>query len=164
MSIVQEFYQLEVLAGQRIIVPGCEPTSYVSSKTLSYAFKNQLKCGTGYVPLKKALSSIQGSFVKYGVDWNRGNTRTMFFVFPAVIHTCDCNINVDWYAVLRSLATEDTTETTSYDYCSMNDSGYCPSPDFDSIPAPEQSPYLSPDTAGQLVGKVLPPIPPWQID
>jgi hypothetical protein len=160
---VLEYYQLEVLAGQRIIVPGCEPASHLSSRALSYAFKNQLKCGTGYVPLKKALANIPGSFVKIGKDWNRGNTNTTFFVFPAMTNDCTCAPRIDYYAILRGLATEEEPITTNYDYCSMNDSGYCPSPDFDSIPAPEPNPYLTEANAASLAGGILPPIPPWQI-
>lgn len=160
---VYESNQLEVLPGNRIIVPGCEPASYVSSRTLSYAYKNQLKCGSGHVDLKVALANIPGSYVKYGLDWGRGRTRTTFFVFPSQTRNCPCNSLVDYYAILKSLATEESVVEKSYDYCAMNDTGFCPSPDFDSIPEPESSPYLSEAEAGQLAGGILPPIPPWQI-
>lgn len=163
MSKVYQSFQLEVLPGNRIIVPNCEPTSYVSSRTLSYAFKNQLKCGTGVVDLKVALDNIPGSFVKYGNDWNRGGFRTRFFVFPEESRDCPCNTLTDWYDILRKLATPEEEITKNYDYCDMNNMGYCPSPDFDAIPPPEPNPYLSEGQAAALVGGVLPPIPPWQI-
>ena len=153
-----------MLAGGRIIVPGCEPTSYVSSLSLAYAFKNKLKCGTGYVSLKKALANIPGSTVKYCKDWGKGNTTTIFFVFPAIEKNCSCSDHIDYYAVLRGLATEDETITTSYDSCRHNDMGFCPSPDFDSIPPPERDPYVPENNAMTIAGGgVLPPLPPWQL-
>jgi hypothetical protein len=163
MSKVYESHQIEILPGNRLIVPGCEPTSYVSSRTLSYAYAKELKCGNGYVNLKAALAGIPGSYVKYGVDWGRGGWRTRFFVFPEQSRDCPCNILVDYYAILRSLAQEDQTVTENYDYCKMNDMGFCPSPDFKDAPEPEQSPYMTDVQAGLLIGGILPPIPPWQI-
>lgn len=163
MSKVYESHQIEILPGNRLIVPGCEPTSYVSSRALSYAYAYELKCGSGYVELKAALAGIPGSYVKYGVDWARGGWRTRFFVFPEQSRNCPCNTLVDYYAILRSLAKEDETVTEKFDYCKMNDMGFCPSPDFNEIPEPEQSPYVNDVQAGLLLGGILPPIPPWQI-
>lgn len=156
-------FQLEILPGDRIIVPGCEPTSYVSSRSLSYAYKNQLMCGTGYVDLKTALTAIPGSYVKIGLDWAKGQKPARFYCFPAESRDCPCNSTTDWYALLKALAIEDQTIQEQYDYCNVNEQGFCPSPDFNAIPAPEQSPYLSEDQAAQLMGGILPPIPPWQI-
>lgn len=158
-------YQLEVLAGQRIIVPGCEPTSYVSSRALNYAYQNQMICGVGYVDLKVALEAIPGSTVKFFYDFGKNRSRTLFFVFPASNFDCPCDQVIDYYKLLKELARPLDTVQTSYDYCNLNDQGYCPSPDFDSIPQPPSDPYM--DEAGASTysggGGILPPIPPWAL-
>jgi hypothetical protein len=120
-------------------------------------------CGSSVVDLKVALQHIPGSYIKYCNDWNRGGFRTRFFVFPEESRDCPCNVLTDWYEILRKLAVPEEEVTTNYDYCDVNSMGYCPSPDFNDIPAPGQSPYLTDSQAAAFMGGVLPPIPPWQI-
>lgn len=151
--------QLEVIAQGKIVVPGCEPTSALSSLTLS-SYLAESGCGSALVDLQNALDAIPGSYVKYGVNFGKGGYRQSWFVLPPIDTDCPCAEHPDYYDILRSLANEEMPLEEKYDACDMIGMGYCPSPDFDSIPEPPRNPYkeegIFPAGAG-----VLPPVPPW---
>ena len=151
--------QLEVRAGNKILVPGCEPTSALSSTKLA-SWMARAGCGHALVDLDVALAAIPGSYVKYGNNFNRGNTRQKWYVLPPVNNSCPCMSHKDWYKILRGLASDETPEEESFDACNMIDSGYCPSPDFREILPPPPDPYQQEGTFPGDVG-VLPPVPPW---
>lgn len=152
--------QLEVLPGNKILIPGCEPTSALSSNKLS-SWLAMSGCANGaLVLLEDVLDAIPGSYVKFGANFNRGNRRQKWLVLPPRDTDCPCADQPDWYAVLRSLNQEEAPLEESYDTCDINGMGYCPSPDFDSAPEPPSNPYKEEGTFPAGVG-VLPPIPPW---
>lgn len=151
--------QLEVLANNKILVPGCEPTSAVSSVTLS-TYLSKHGCGNALVDLNVALAAIPGSYVKLGVNFNRGNRRQKWFVLPPANTNCPCDQYVDWYDVLRKLANEELPVEENYDACDIVGMGYCPSPDFKDIQPPPDVPYREEGTFPPGVG-VLPKVPSW---
>lgn len=159
---IQYNLQLEVLANNKILVPGCEPTSSLSSVTLSiYLSKN--RCGNSLVDLNDALQHIPGSYVKFGNNFNRGNRRQKWFVLPPVNINCPCDNYIDWYEELRKLANDELPLEENYDTCDIIGMGYCPSPDFKDIPAPANDPYREEGAFPPGVG-VLPRVPPWGVD
>lgn len=152
--------QLEIIPGNKILIPGCEPTSALSSNKLS-SWLAQSGCGNGaLIDLVDALEAIPGSFVKIGANWNRGNMRQKWFVLPPRDNNCPCTEYIDWYQVLRDLPKEEAPVEEYYDTCNITGMGYCPSPDFNDVPAPPTSPYKEEGSFPAGVG-VLPPIPPW---
>lgn len=152
--------QLEVLANNKLLLPGCEPTSALSSNKLS-SWLAASGCANGaLVNLNDALDAIPGSYVKYGFNFNRGGKRQRWFVLPPYNNDCPCAQRTDWYAVLRSLSREEAPEVEKFDSCDLIGMGYCPSPDFKTHQPPPPNPYRQEGTFPAGVG-VLPPIPPW---
>lgn len=152
-------HQLEVIANNKIMVPGCEPTSALSSTVLS-SFLAESGCGNALVDLQDALETIPGSFVKLGANYNRGGFRQKWFVLPPIDVDCPCDDYLDYYAILRELANDEEPEVENYDACDVIGQGFCPSPDFDEILAPPTNPYKE-EKSFPAGGGVLPPVPPW---
>jgi len=154
--------QLEVIPSGKILIPGCEPTSAVSSNKLS-SWLAQSGCTDGaLVNLEDALNAIPGSYVKFGSNFSRGNMRQKWFVFPSRDVDCPCADQPDWYNELRKLNQIEEDVVEDFDSCDTIDMGYCPSPDFNSTPAPPPNPYKKEGSFPAGVG-ILPPIPPWSL-
>jgi len=151
--------QLEVIAGNKVLVPGCEPTSALSSTVLS-SYLAESGCGNAIVDLQDALEAIPGSFVKLGSNFNRGNMRQKWFVLPPVDTDCPCAQYPDYYDILRDLANEELPVEEKFDACDVIGMGFCPSPDFNDTPKPPNDPYVPEGSFPAGVG-VLPPVPPW---
>lgn len=90
--------KLEVLLGNVIIVPGCEPVTDITSTTLAA----NMQCKTSVIKLEDALCAVPGSTLEF-----QKNPRRLFFVLPSGPPThpgCDaCNSQPDWYALLRDV-------------------------------------------------------------
>lgn len=151
--------QIEILANGKILIPGCEPTSALTSRSLmSWMAING--CKNALVDAKAVLAAIPGSYIKYGANFNRGNRRQSWLVFPSTDTDCPCAHRPDYYQVLKDLASDELPVEESFDTCDTIGMGYCPSPDFDDIPAPPNSPYKEEGSFPAGTG-VLPPVPPW---
>ena len=92
--------RLEVLRGNKIVVPGCEPTSAFTSPTLA----ENRECTSTVVDLADALIAIPEATV---VSWR--NPRTRFFVLPdgppPQGRECPCKpASEDWYKILKEAA------------------------------------------------------------
>jgi hypothetical protein len=121
--------KLEVLGNNKLLVPGCEPTSAVTSVTLMAYQRREGTCKNAVVSLQDALDAIPGSRLEFGTNFNAPRKR--WFVLPPFDPSaCPCVGETDWYGVLRSLATEEVPVTDRYDYCNTINQGFCPSPDF----------------------------------
>lgn len=151
--------QLEIIPGNKVLVPGCEPTSALSSTVLS-SYLAAAGCGNALVNLDDALAAIPGSYVKWGSNFNRGNMRQKWLVLPAVDTDCPCDEYIDYYDILRQLANEELPVEEDFDACDVFGQGFCPSPDFENIEPPPKSPYKEEGSYPAGVG-VLPPVPPW---
>ena len=131
-------YTLNVLATNMMIVPGCEPTSELTSDTLSRA----LDCGRAVVNVYDALAAIPGSTIKFMPDASGGGTRRKIFVLPPIDLTCPCAQYDDYYKILKMLAKEEAPVQESYDHCDIIGQGFCHSPDWDQQPTPPPDPYF----------------------
>lgn len=91
--------KIEVLPGNKVLVPGCEPTSAFTSPTLA----ENRDCKASVVDLADALEAVPGSTVIY-----MSNPRKKFFVLPSgpppSPETCSGRCDVeDWYQLLRDI-------------------------------------------------------------
>lgn len=157
--MIQINHQLEILANNKIQVPGCEPTSALSSNLLS-SWLAELGCNNALVDVNLALAAIPGSYVKIGSNYNVGNRRQKWFVLPPIGTDCPCQSYEDFYEILRGISDTEELAEESLENCGVNDMGYCPSPEFDEFYKPPASTYKQEGTFPAGVG-VLPPIPPW---
>ena len=153
--------QLEIKGINKVLVPGCEPTSSLSSRTLSAYMAAGKSCKNALIDLSLALEAIPGSYVKYGVNFNKG-VRQKWFVLPPIDLGCPCPQQIDYYEILRNIPGSEIPVEEQYDKCDTIGMGYCPSPDFDQVPAPPTSTY-HPEGSFPVVGGLLPPVPPWAI-
>lgn len=88
--------RLEILAGNVILVPGCEPTSAFTSTTLD-ANRN---CKSSVISVDEALEAVPGATLEF-----LRNPTKLFFVLPAGPPSqpgCnDCVSTADYYQALR---------------------------------------------------------------
>lgn len=103
---------LEVRAGNKIIVPGCEPTSAFTSPTLA----ENRECKQTVVDLQAALEAIPGSTIISIRNPGSGRPKGLFFKLPDGPPTppgCrTCTAIEDHYAKLREIGEElDYTKT-----------------------------------------------------
>lgn len=126
--------RLPILPGQVVMVPGCEPTSAITSPALLRNFN----CPHPTAKVSDILAAIEGSKVVYISDYG---ARDSFLELPGMDITCPCTSHPDYYAIIKSLASGEDVVEEKYDYCNVNDMGYCPSPGFQFVEAPAPSPY-----------------------
>ena len=127
--------RLEVVGKDTIMVPGCEPTSALTSDTLS----RFMDCKRCYVSLVDALDAIPGSSVEYQVNNGESNGGTKkWFVLPQQCIECPCEDTVDYYRILKDLTKVDINTQEELD-CGVidnidrccefnNDREYTPNP------------------------------------
>jgi len=92
--------RLEVISGNVLMVPGCEPTSAFTSLTLA----ENRECNGSIVDLSDALEAIPGSTIVMMY-----NPRKLYFVLPegppsrhgCIIGEAQCTI--DYYQILRDI-------------------------------------------------------------
>lgn len=133
MSDIQIRGRIEVMPGNKLMVPGCEPVSALTSTSLD---ENRV-CTTTVVDLADALAVIPGSTVE-----QTRNPRRKWFVLPSgpgpnpsmcdtpipcrckKVCCCEksnsCQAVPDWYAALRSIGqkTKIVQEDKPIDPCS----------------------------------------------
>lgn len=99
--------KLEVLLGNVIMVPGCEPVSDFTSTTLAA----NMQCKTSVIKVEDALCKIPGSTLEF-----QSNPRRLFFVLPSgppIPAGCNaCDTQPDWYAMLRDICPPDNLPKT----------------------------------------------------
>ena len=161
MSVTYQ-HQLEVRGNNKILIPGCEPTSSLTSKTLSAYMASGKSCKNALVDLNDALAAIPGSSVKFGVNFNKG-VRQKWFVLPPIDTSCPCDSHLDYYEILRNIPGSELPIESEFDYCDTMNMGYCPSSDFMDAEAPQANPYKDEGSFASGHG-LLPPIPPWSVD
>jgi hypothetical protein len=152
--------QLSINANNKILVPGCEPASAISSNKLSAMLMLQGCSDGALVDVNEALIIIPGSYIRIGSNYNPNGSRQKWLIIPRDETGCPCNSAEDYYNILRSIARNDIRETESFNACDLNGMGYCPSPDFNSSVAPPKSPYRTEGTFPAGVG-ILPIVPRW---
>jgi hypothetical protein len=107
-------HQLEIMPNGKVLVPGCEPTSALSSNVLN-SWLAQSGCGSALVDLDLALAAIPGSHVKLGCNFGRAGTRQKWLVLPGIDTDCPCASYPDYYNILRNLADQEPEAEESFD-------------------------------------------------
>jgi len=108
LSQISFRHQLQIIPGDVILVPGCEPPSEIS--TLRFAANYALSgCDGGYVDLKDALAAIPGSRVIQGINFGPRRFKQRWYVFPDQYIDC-CSKEPDYFAILRALPKSNTEE------------------------------------------------------
>ena len=161
MPPIEVSLKLEVVAGNKIVVPGREPLSDVTSTALL----SRMTTVPAMVDVKKALEAIPGSKLEYPLNWSGGGStstyRRAYFVLPPHRMGCPCSDYQDWYKVLGDLAEDVIPLEEKYESCEVFGQGFCPSPAFNEEPTPEPDPYLPEGGSPYGYAGVLPPTPPW---
>jgi len=117
ITIVQK---LEILPGNIIIVPGCEPNSAATTVTVAQA----AICNGAFVALDDALAAIPGSSVVW-VENSGLLSRGKFFQFPSIGLECPCETNPDYYKILRDIGQPMPEPEREFDYCEVVDQQFC---------------------------------------
>lgn len=128
------YLKLAILPNMTVMVPGCEPTSAITSPGLLRNFN----CPHPTAKVSDILDAIPGSKIIWIPDYG---ARDRFLELPPIDMSCPCTTHPDYYAIIRSLASGEDVVEEKFDYCNVNDMGFCPSPDFKLTPPPEASPY-----------------------
>ncbi len=95
--------KLEVLAGNKVLVPGCEPITAFTSPTLAA----NIECNASVVDLADALVALPGSTLE-----SQRNPRRLYFVLPSGppqtfgCTNASCASQPDWYQILRDISEE----------------------------------------------------------
>lgn len=99
--------KLEVLLGNVLLVPGCEPVSDFTSTTLAA----NMHCKSSVIKVEDALCRIPGSTLEF-----QANPRRLFFVLPSgpprVPGCNDCSAQPDWYEMLRDICPDNNLPKT----------------------------------------------------
>lgn len=107
--------KLEVLPGNVIMLPGCEPTSSMTVPVLDI----NMFCPKTFISLRAALRAIPEAQVV--IMLNTGDTMTRkYFVLPSgpppQVGDC-CFPGPDWYKILREAAEEPAPEPQAEESC-----------------------------------------------
>lgn len=112
--------KLPILPGGRIIVPGTEPSTTVTSVTLDAEIRKLGIPVPSMIMAKDALALIPGS--KILLLENFGAPTEQVFVFPENDISCPCPENVDYYKILLDNArpaTEDELDEIMNNECGV---------------------------------------------
>ena len=154
LGVIYIANRLEVVGADMVLVPGCEPTSALTSYTLLM----YQTCKAAMVHLHDALQAIPGSWVDWQINNGQSNgSRKKWFVLPRVYQTCPKTPHPDFYAILRGIAVNNTTEDDDLTKrCGSLPQGF-PVKDWDKQLPPPVQPYvpegsLSPWDLGSAIG------------
>lgn len=115
--------KLEVHGLDIIYVPGCEPTSAMSSPTLM----RWSTCHGASVKLRDALAAVPGSHIEFQINSGKSaGARRKWFVLPPYDPDCPCKWMPDYYQILKDLAAKQPPEEPDYPQCEVDRSGFCP--------------------------------------
>lgn len=122
--------KLWINEGGKIMIPGCEPISELTSVTLANNIKN---CGCSEILATKAVTLVPGSYIEI----NPFDPTMRFFVLPNGPppdgDQCPKKCAADWYAMLRCHA-EPTPEPAGCDNAaSIYNYGWCPCPELSEV-------------------------------
>jgi hypothetical protein len=114
--------KLEVLPGNIMLLPGCEPTSEMTSANLSV----NMYCPKTHIRLATALTAIPAATIIIISNCGDGVTRKYFVLPdgpPPGMGDC-CRGSGDWYAILRAAAFADEPVESGPMECQSDGFGY----------------------------------------
>ena len=89
--------------GGSFLVPGCEPSTTITSVTMDNQIRLQGLCKGSIADVNDILEAIPGSYIELLPNMGfTGNRRLL--VLPAVDQTCPCAPLTDYYSIIRGLA------------------------------------------------------------
>lgn len=122
MSTIVIERRLEVMPGNKIKVPGCEPTSTVTSTQMMAAMATEHLCKNSVVSLDKVLEAIPGSYIEFGDNF--GAPRQKWLVLPPYDpEACPPNNGGDWFKVIQSI--DEDSSVMAYGSCEVNPIDSC---------------------------------------
>lgn len=114
--------KLEIKGG-RIIVPGCEPSSSITSVVLYRELVASGRCNNASLPLNAVLEAIPDARIEIGYNFG-GDKPSKWLVLPPFEQSCPCSDYTDWYSFLAAIEVEED-EVSNFDSCNVTDFGYC---------------------------------------
>ena len=125
--MITKSINLRVLGTNEVLVPGCEPTSTVTSTKLYQEMSEQGLCTSALAPLDAILEAIPGSVVVF--IKNYGGPPRKFLRLPAeVVGTCPCVGPIDFYQMIKDVSRDATVEEITELLCEAGetvDQGFC---------------------------------------
>jgi len=101
--------RLNVIRGDRVLVPGCEPTSTLTSTRMMAEMNRLGLCQCAIVDLADILEAIPGAYTEYIPNsGHMGSSKIL--ILPSEDQTCPCTTHEDWYETIRGLCSESATE------------------------------------------------------
>jgi hypothetical protein len=94
--------------GGFVVVPGCEPTSTLTSTSLQ-ANLEEAGCNCAIVSVEDILEAIPGSTIQFLPNNGREGAQKVL-ILPAVDLECPCGERPDFYQTLKDLCREATEE------------------------------------------------------
>jgi len=144
-----------------VYVPGQEPCSDATSLALLARMKSKpATCKVGEI-----LAAIPGTYILSGLNWcsQYSGVRKQWLVFPPYYPGC-CTAMPDYYQILRDLAHYEEVEEDRFDPCDIFSTGYCPTPDWENVPAPPPNPYQKEgESPYGFINYSAGNPPPWQV-
>ena len=107
-----KFNVIQSPRGGSILVPGCEPSTTITSVTMDAQIRAQGLCNGSIADVDDILEAIPGSYIELLPNMGFYGARRLL-VLPAVDQTCPCTVAEDYYAIIRSLARGPTEEEES---------------------------------------------------
>ena len=114
------------MPGNKILVPGCEPTSTITSTTLSAEMQEQGLCNSAIAELSDVLEAIPEARVAR-LDNFGFNAGSKILILPPHTISCPCGSEDDWYQIIKNIsrpATEDEVLEIAAN-CNTLDQGFC---------------------------------------
>lgn len=115
--------KLEILAGNVILVPGCEPTSSFTSTTLDA----NRDCKSSVISVEEALDAIPNATLEF-----LRNPTKLFFVLPSGPPTTpgcsSCLTITDYYQLLRDRGNPNCLPKTIVEITDEQQDPNCPAP------------------------------------
>jgi len=100
---------LNVIRGDRVLVPGCEPASTLTSTRMMSEMREQGLCTCAIVDLADILEAIPGSYIKYFPNSGHMGSQKIL-VLPPRTQECPCATLDDHYETIRGLCREATED------------------------------------------------------
>ena len=111
--------QLNIKPGPKggiVFIPGCEPTSVLSSPRLNSAIRDSCPCPFVYV--EDVLEAIPGTTIKL-ISNSEISDGSRVLVLPPYNTDCPCENTVDYYSILKELC-QPEEECEDLGDCSFN--------------------------------------------
>jgi hypothetical protein len=103
-------FRLNIIKGDNggsVLIPGCEPTSTLTSTTMMAEMREADICKGAIANVNDILEAIPGSRVEYLANAGHMGSGKLL-VLPGYDQTCPCSERPDYYAIIRELGDEVT--------------------------------------------------------